>query len=385
MTANKDTTEDSLRASLIERIRAADTITEQTHRAVIDVIESSQADHGFDARGRLKALVFDAREYDTRSLGEHIDDSRIALHQVASALSADTVETARGCKVVCVFVNDAGDSGVIRRLADLGVELIALRCTGHNNIDLDAAREHGLSVTNVPVYSPASVAEFTLGMMLNLNRKYHQAYLRNRAGHFVLDGLTGFDMNGKTVGIVGTGQIGGHLAGILLGLGCRVIAHDMREDDSLGSRPGFSYASLDEVLRDSDIISLHVPLFKETRHLVNANTISKMKPGVMLINTSRGGLVDTRALIEALKAGHIGSAGLDVYEEEAGIFFQDYSDRVLTDDVLARLLTFPNVVVTSHQAYLTREALGAIARSVMTTLDEFLDGRRGADLTNSVL
>jgi D-lactate dehydrogenase len=239
-------------------------------------------------------------------------------------------------------------------------------------------------VVRVPAYSPHAVAEHTVALMLMLNRRLHMAYMRIRAGSFKLDGLTGFDMYGKTVGIVGTGQIGRCVAEILLGFGCRVLAYDKRIDETLAARPNLAYAELDDLFRESDIISLHVPLFPATHYLIDAAAIDKMKRGVMLINTSRGALVDTRALTGGLKSGKIGSAGLDVYEEEAGVFFHDLSSRVLTDDVLARLLSFNNVVVTSHQAYLTREALDNIAQTTLDNLAEFEQGRRGAELTHAV-
>ena len=261
---------------------------------------------------------------------------------------------------------------------------MALRCAGFNNVDLAACREHGLSVVRVPEYSPYAVAEHTVGLMLMLNRGLHRAYERNRAGYFVLEGLTGFDMRGKTVGVVGTGRIGRCTVDILLGFGCRVLAFDKYPSEELGRREGVEYVDLERVWAESDIISLHVPLFPETHHLVNPSTIAQMKDGVMLINTSRGGLVDTRALIEGLKTGKIGSAGLDVYEEEAGIFFHDMSDQVLSDDVLARLMTFRNVVVTSHQAFLTHEALGNIADTTLASIAEFENGKRGTDLTHAV-
>jgi D-lactate dehydrogenase len=281
-------------------------------------------------------------------------------------------------------VNDTCDATVVESLASLGVQLIALRCAGFNNVDLKACQQHGLSVTRVPAYSPYAVAEHTVALMMMLNRRLHQAYQRNRAGYFVLDGLTGFDMRGKTVGVVGTGKIGQCTIDILLGFGCRVLAFDKFPSDDLAARDNVDYVALDQLFSNSDIITLHIPLFAETHHLIDTSAIQQMKHGVMLINTSRGGLVDTPALIEGLKSRKIGSAGLDVYEEEAGIFFHDISDKVLTDDVLARLLTFNNVVVTSHQAYLTHEALASIAETTLANIDEFAQGRRGADLTNAV-
>jgi D-lactate dehydrogenase len=239
-------------------------------------------------------------------------------------------------------------------------------------------------VVRVPAYSPYAVAEHTLALMLMLNRRLHQAYQRNRAGYFVLDGLTGFDMRGKQVGVIGTGKIGQCTIDILLGFGCRILAFDKFPNDALAARPHVQYVDMAHLLGHSDIITLHVPLFPETHHLINPSTIKQMKDGVMLINTSRGELVDTKALIDGLKSGKIGYAGLDVYEEEAGVFFHDLSDQVLSDDVLARLMTFNNVVVTSHQAFLTREALTNIADTTLANIDAFKRGKRGAELPNAV-
>jgi D-lactate dehydrogenase len=281
-------------------------------------------------------------------------------------------------------VNDTCDAEVIDILAAQGVEFIALRCAGFNNVDLDACQAHGISIARVPAYSPYAVAEHTVGLMLMLNRHLHHAYIRNRYGYFVLDGLTGFDMRGKTTGVAGTGKIGQAVISILLGFGCRVLAFDAYPNLDVAARRGVDYVDSEQLFSQSDILTLHLPLTPQTRHIVNEATIDKMKDGVMLINTSRGELVDTRALINALKSGKIGAAGLDVYEEEAGVFFRDLSNQVLTDDVLARLLSFNNVVVTSHQAFLTHEALSNIAETTLKNLREFEEGKRGVGLTNAV-
>ena len=273
-----------------------------------------------------------------------------------------------GCKVVCIFVNDEAHERVIARLAELGVELIALRCAGFNHVDLEACQKYGMSVVRVPAYSPHAVAEHTVALMLMLNRHLHQAYLRNRAGAFVLDGLTGFDMYGKTVGVIGTGKIGQCVVQILNGFGCRVLAYDVQENPEVASLPQTEYVGLDALFAQSDIVTLHLPLFEETHHLINSQTIARMKRGVMLIN----------------KSGQIGYAGLDVYEEEAGIFFHDISNQVLDDDVLARLMTFNNVVITSHQAFLTREALDNIAETTFANIAEYFAGKRGTELTHHV-
>jgi D-lactate dehydrogenase len=328
--------------------------------------------------------MFDARSYDIRSFDER-NRQRYAIRYVSAPLTEETAAATSGFKAACVFVNDTCDARVVDAIAAHGVELLALRCSGYNNVDLEACQANKIDVVRVPAYSPHAVAEHTVALMLMLNRRLHLAYLRNRSGLFVLDGLTGFDMRGKTIGIVGTGQIGRCVIDILLGFDCRIFAVDKHVDPLLDAKVHVQYVETERMLRESDIISLHVPLFPETHHIIDEAAISKMKPGVMLINTSRGGLVDTRALIAGLKCGQIGAAGLDVYEEEAGVFFRDLSNKVLTDDVLARLLTFNNVVITSHQAFLTREALANIAETTMANLREYQQGKRGAELTNAVL
>lgn len=346
-------------------------------------LHATQPLDGHDSEGRRQIAFFDAKQYDLNSFSARNDDS-FQLIAIESPLNEQTASAAAGCKVVCIFVNDEAHEPVIARLAELGVELIALRCAGFNNVDLEACQKYGISVVRVPAYSPHAVAEHTVALMLMLNRHLHQAYLRNRAGAFILDGLTGFDMHGKTVGVIGTGKIGQCVVEILTGFGCRVLAYDVQENPEVASLPQTKYVDLDELLSQSDVITLHVPLFEETYHLINKETIACMKPGVMLINTSRGGLVETVSLIDGLKTGQIGYAGLDVYEEEAGIFFHDISNQVLDDDVLARLMTFNNVVITSHQAFLTNEALDNIAETTYANIEEFFAGKRGAELTHHV-
>jgi D-lactate dehydrogenase len=369
--------------ALIERLKLLPALDEATYQRLLRELEASRDQTGYDAEGRVRVTLFDAQKRDIESF-DAVNDGRFLLHYVRVPLSRDTARAAESSKIVCIFVNDDCDAEVVERLATLGVKLIALRCAGFNHVDLQACQRHGLSVVRVPAYSPYAVAEFTVALMMLLNRRLHHAYLRNRSGNFVLDGLTGFDMYGKTVGVIGTGKIGQCAIDILLGFGCRILAFDKFPNPQLVQRPQVTYVELDRVLSESDIITLHVPLFPETHHLINRAAIERMKSGVMLINTSRGGLVDTRALIEGLKSGKIGSAGLDVYEEEAGIFFHDMSDKVLTDDVLARLMTFNNVVVTSHQAFLTREALVNIAETTLANIAQFVAGRRGKELTNAV-
>ncbi len=328
--------------------------------------------------------IFDARSYDIESF-ESLNAGRFRLRPINASLSLATAASVAGCQMVCIFVNDTCDASVVEILAASGVKLIALRCAGYNNVDVEACVRHGISVVRVPAYSPHAVAEHTVALMLMLNRKLHLAYQRNRAGHFVIEGLTGFDMFGKTVGVVGTGKIGQCVCEIMCGFGCNVLAYDVEPDAGLQAKPGVSYVALDELFRLSDIITLHVPLFPSTKHIINADAIESMKPGVMLINTSRGGLVHTAALLDGLKSKRIGSAGLDVYEEEAGVFFHDISSLGLDDAQLARLMTFSNVVVTSHQGFLTKEALSNIAETTLKSVEEFLEGKRMSELTFAVV
>ncbi len=371
------------REALIERLKLMRGLDDATYRRVCAELRENRDFSGCDEAGHVRVTLFDAKPRDQESF-DRVNQGRFSLHYVHASLTVDTAHAAQGAKVVCIFVNDTCDAPVVERLASLGVQLIALRCAGFNNVDLEACARHGLTVVRVPAYSPYAVAEFTVALMLMLNRKLHQAYARNRSGNFVLEGLTGFDMYGKTVGVIGTGKIGQCTINILLGFGCHVLACDKVSHPALIGREGVEYADRERVLAESDIITLHVPLFLETYHLINRAAIERMKDGVMLINTSRGGLVDASALIKGLKEGKIGSAGLDVYEEEAGIFFHDMSDKVLTDDVLARLMTFNNVIVTSHQAFLTREALANIAETTLTNIREFMAGKREEQLANLV-
>jgi len=272
-------------------------------------------------------------------------------------------------------VNADIDAEVIDKLAAGGIKLIALRCAGFNNVDLKAAAKNNIKVVRVPAYSPYAVAEHTLALMLTLNRKTHKAYSRTREGNFALHGLLGFDMNEKTAGIIGTGKIAKILIKTLRALGMNVLAYDIYPDEKFAEEVGMRYTSLDEIYRESDIISLHAPLTKETMYLIDTDTISKMKDGVMIINTGRGKLIHTKALIDGLKSKKIGAAGLDVYEEEEEYFFEDYSDLVLDDDTLARLLSFNNVLVTSHQAFFTKEALSNIAQTTLQNVQDFIDGK----------
>ncbi len=333
---------------------------------------------------RFAVAIYDSKPY-SRDAFTAENKNRFALHFFEHRLSLATVASAVGFNAICVFVHDTIDAPVVERLSDFGVGLVALRCAGFNNVDLEACRKHGIDVVHVPAYSPQSVAEHAVALILDLNRRVHRAYGRVREGNFSLDGLVGFEMFRKVVGVIGTGRIGKRAAKILLGFGCEILAYDKFQDPELAQTPNVTYVDLEAVLRQSDIITLHIPLFPETRHMINAEAIAKMKRGVMLINTSRGALVDTKALIHGLKTGKVGSAGLDVYEEESQYFFEDFSDTVITDDVLARLLTFNNVVVTSHQAFLTKEALTNIAQTTFDNIAEYRDGKRGKNLTNATL
>ena len=322
----------------------------------------------------MRISVFSAKPYDKAFLeaanaGAGHD---LAFHE--ARLTAETAALAgdggADAGAVCIFVNDVADAGALAVLARRGVRLVALRCAGFNNVDLAAARDLGVTVARVPAYSPHAVAEHTLALILALNRKIHRAYNRVREGNFALDGLLGFDLHGKTVGVVGTGKIGTVVVSILRGFGCRLLAHDPypnAECEALGAR----YAPLDDLFADSDVVTLHCPLTPDTHHLIDSDLLARAKEGLMLINTGRGALVDTRAVIRALKSGSLGGLGLDVYEEEADLFFEDLSNKVLADDVFARLLTFPNVLITGQQAFFTREALSGIAETTIANVSAF--------------
>lgn len=316
----------------------------------------------------MRVAVFSSKPYDRQFL-QAANDGRHQLIFLEPRLDATTA-AAEGAQAVCAFVNDHLDAATLATLAQYGIRLVALRCAGFNNVDLAAARTHGIEIARVPEYSPHSVAEHAVAMMLTLNRKIHRASARVREGNFALDGLLGFDFHGKTVGVVGTGKIGLCLVRIMRGFGCTVLAFDPHPNPACIAA-GASYVTLEELLHQSDIISLHCPLTPQTHHLIDARAIAAMKRGVMLINISRGGIIDTRAVIRGLKSGMIGSLGLDVYEEEDNLFFRDLSNSMIQDDVFARLLTFPNVVVTGHQAFFTREALTAIADTTIENISGF--------------
>jgi D-lactate dehydrogenase len=319
--------------------------------------------------------VYDTKPYDRQSLARVEGAETIDWRFLDFRLSPETALAASGAQAVCVFVNDDAGRAVLEKLAGLGVRLVALRCTGFNNVDLSAAKELGLPVTRVPNYSPYAVAEHTVALLLALNRKLHRAFSRVRELNFSLNGLEGFDLHGKTAGIFGTGKIGRIVAEILKGFGMRVLAYDPYPSTDWAARHDVVYTDQETLARESDVLSLHVPLTPETKHMVRRETIALMKPTAILVNVSRGQLIDTAALIQALKSRRIGGVALDVYEEEEGVFFEDLSGQVLEDDVLARLLTFPNVLITAHQAFLTREALNDIARVTVENIRRLAAGQ----------
>jgi len=318
--------------------------------------------------------VYDSKPYDHEYFGHAVQGTGMVLRHHEFRLTAETASTAEGTEAVCVFVNDCLGRECLTKLAGAGVQLVALRSAGFNNVDRVAANELGILVVRVPAYSPHAVAEHAVALLLALNRKIHRAYNRVREQNYSLSGLVGFDLHGKTVGIIGTGKIGRVTAQIYRGFGCRVIAHDPHPMLEWAAEHGINYLNVESLLTESDVVSLHLPLTPETHYLLNVVTIALMKPGAYLVNTSRGKLVETAAVIEALKSGHLGGVALDVYEEEEGIFFEDLSNEVLQDDDLARLTTFPNVLITAHQAFLTHEALTEIARVTLDSIMRFRDG-----------
>jgi D-lactate dehydrogenase len=370
-------------AKLQTALARLDHLDSDAYLEISKILASTNNQPGFTEEGKLKIAMFDAKKYDLDAFNQQNRfDIVITPHE--TALSEQTAILAKGSKVVCIFVNDVCNEKVIEKLARYGVQLIALRCAGYNNVDIEACKKHNIDLVRVPAYSPHAVAEHSVALMLMLNRNLHRAYLRNRAGQFILDGLVGFNMFEKTVGVVGTGRIGQCVINILLGFGCKVLAYDIYPNQEIEKLASVTYTSLDDLFQHSDIVTLHAPLVAETYHCINEQSISKMKNGVMLINTSRGGLIDSKALIKGLKNKAISSAGLDVYEEEADIFFKDMSNTIIDDDVFARLLSFSNVVITSHQAFLTHEALSNIAETTLANINEYKEGKRGKSLSNII-
>lgn len=318
----------------------------------------------------MKVAVCSTKPYDRSFLSAANRDAGHELVFFDARLCGETQQMVAKFPAVCVFVNDILDADVLSTLASQGTRLIALRCAGFNNVDIEAAVSLGLHIVRVPAYSPHSVAEHTVGLMLSLNRHLHQAYNRVRNGNFALQGLLGFELRGKTVGIIGTGHIGAVVAQILYGFGCRLLGHDPHQSaECIGL--GMEYVPLEKLYEDSDIITLHCPLNRLTHYLIDNSAINRMKQGIMLINTSRGAVIDTRAVIEGLKSSKIGWLGLDVYEQEGDLFFRDLSDQVIQDDVFQRLLTFPNVLITGHQGFFTDDALSSIAETTLQNISIF--------------
>lgn len=316
----------------------------------------------------MKFAFFDAKPYDITSFQKYGEENGITFKYFETKLNADTVDLARGFDGVCIFVNDTADKEVVDKLYEMGIKVIALRCAGYNNVDVKYAFGK-IHIVHVPAYSPYAVAEHAMAMLLTSIRRIHKAYIRTKDFNFSLNGLTGFDLHGKTVGIIGTGKIGRVFINICKGFGMNVIAYDKFPAEN----SDINYVALDEIFGKSDIISLHCPLTKETKHIINSDTIEKIKKGAVIINTSRGGLIDAEALLEGIKSRKVGAACLDVYEEESDIFFEDYSGHIVNDDILARLISMPNVIITSHQAYLTEEALNNIAETTVQNIKEIAE------------
>ncbi len=327
----------------------------------------------------MKIAFFSAKDYDREFFDRHSSNHEIVYFEVQ--LNEQTVHLAKGCAGICVFVNDQLNAAVLKVLASLGIGLVALRCAGFNNVDLEAAKANGISIVRVPAYSPYAVAEHAVALALTLNRKTHKAYNRVREGNFSLERLTGFDLHGKTVGVIGTGRIGQAFCNIMIGFGCKILAFDLVANKAMEDK-GVTYLPLTDLLQRADLISLHCPLNEHTRHIINAQTISMMKKGVMLINTSRGALINSPDAIQALKTGQIGYLGLDVYEQEETLFFNDLSENIIQDDLIMRLLSFPNVLITSHQGFFTEEALEQIAKITMENISDF---EAGEQLKNAVV
>lgn len=324
---------------------------------------------------KFKIAFFDAKPYDRVFFNAENDKYGYSITYFEARLTKDSAPLANGFDAVCAFVNDDISEEVVDSLVNGGVKILAMRCAGYNNVNLYAS--HGrLPVVRVPAYSPYAVAEHAVALLLTLNRNTHRAYYRIREHNFSINGLLGFDLHGKTAGVIGTGKIGKILINILLGFGMKVLAYDYYPDEAFAEEAGIEYVNLERVYRESDVISLHCPLTPETRYMINAESIEMMKRGIYIINTSRGHLINTSALIEGLKKGIIGGAGLDVYEEESEYFFEDKSDELLIDDTLARLTTFNNVLITSHQAFFTEEALSNIAGTTLHNIDDFIHGRK---------
>ncbi|MES2660784.1 MAG: 2-hydroxyacid dehydrogenase [Verrucomicrobiota bacterium] len=329
----------------------------------------------------MKVTIFSSKAYDEQFLRESNAAFDHELIFIENRLKPETAVLAHGSPAVCAFVNDELDAETLKKLSAGGTRFIAMRCAGFNNVDLAAAKALGLLVARVPAYSPHAVAEHAVALLLTLNRHIHKAYNRVREGNFSIDGLIGSDVHGKTIGVVGTGIIGGIFARIMTGFGCEVLAHDIAPNPECVVA-GVKYVGLEELFHRSHAVSLHCPLMPATYHLINEQSLGQMRDGIFIVNTSRGALIDTEAAITAIKSGRIGGLALDVYEEESALFFEDLSFRIIQDDVFMRLTTFPNVLVTGHQAFFTREAMENIARTTLTNLADFENGRQSGNLVN---
>lgn len=327
----------------------------------------------------MKIAFFSTQSYDRDYFNRYNREHELVFFE--AGLNTDTVALAAGCQAICVFVNDPVNAAVQEQLSEMGIKLVALRSAGYNNVDLRAAKEKGITIVRVPAYSPYAVAEHAVALILTLNRKTHKAYNRVREGNFSLEKLTGFDLHGKTVGVIGTGKIGQLFGEIMMGFGCRIVAFDLVADKEF-EKKGVEYLPLVKLLACCDIISLHCPLNDQTRHIINTDTLALMKPGAMLINTGRGALIDTRAVINSLKSKHLGYLGIDVYEQEEKLFFHNLSEEIIEDDAIMRLMSFPNVLITAHQGFFTDEALSQIAQ---TTLENITAFEKGKPLENKVV
>ncbi|WP_439487632.1 2-hydroxyacid dehydrogenase [Algoriphagus sp.] len=328
----------------------------------------------------MKVAFFSTKSYDRQSFDKLLPRHKHEFTYFDPKLDSITAALAEGHDAICTFVNDHLDKAALTRLSEIGVSNIVLRCAGYNQVDLEKASELGFKICRVPAYSPEAVAEHALALIMTLARKTHKAYNRVRENNYSLEGLTGFNINGKTTGVIGTGAIGKAFCKIMLGIGCKVLAYDIKENEEL-KKLGVIYMPLDELLPQSDIISLHCPLNSDTHHLIDQQRLSQMKEGVVLINTSRGALIESKAVIQALKTKKVGNLGIDVYEQEEDLFFQNRSEEILQDEDIARLMTFPNVLITGHQAFLTNEALYQISATTLKNLDELAEGK---SLTNEV-
>ena len=328
----------------------------------------------------MRVAVFSTKSYDKSYFERYNEAFNFNFAFYETALNEHTANLTDGFDAVCVFVNDVVDEQTIKVLAGNGVGLIALRCAGYNNVNIEKAQEYNIKVVRVPAYSPEAVAEHAMALILTLNRKTHKAYNRVREGNFSLKNLIGFNLHGKTVGVIGTGQIGATFCKVVQGFGCQIVAFDIFKNPEL-LKAGVNYLSLEEVFQQSDILSLHCPLNEHTKHLINSNSITQMKDGVMIINTSRGALIDTQAVIDGLIHKKIGYLGIDVYEQEEQLFFEDLSEHIIQDELILRLMSFPNVLITSHQAFFTKEAMIEITNTTLNNIDAF---KNGLDLDNEI-